>query len=223
MEYTQQNPDCHSWWFSKMQSGREDTLEEWYAKKFCFKLGKNPREKYGMLQTAFGASCMNQASVFEWYKRFKCWLSLNPFVGLYLQLHPHIRTFIRNYNPHKHTHTHKHTLTHLQSHVKIPTKSRRFFTACFWLSIHFFLNCLIIVVLPKNTMKPRGRSLNFVNYIYIYIYIYILGFTEHINHERVTSFGQIPIPFKWPMDCELGSSPSNVLVQAYLAIPSPVE
>ena len=24
-----------------------------------------------MLQTAFGASCMNQASVFEWYKRFK--------------------------------------------------------------------------------------------------------------------------------------------------------
>ena len=24
-----------------------------------------------MLQTAFGASCTNQASVFEWYKRFK--------------------------------------------------------------------------------------------------------------------------------------------------------
>ena len=24
-----------------------------------------------MLQTAFGASCMNQASVFEWHKRFK--------------------------------------------------------------------------------------------------------------------------------------------------------
>ena len=23
-----------------------------------------------MLQTAFGASCMNQASVFEWHKRF---------------------------------------------------------------------------------------------------------------------------------------------------------
>ena len=28
-------------------------------------------ETYGMLQTAFGASCMNQASVFEWHKRFK--------------------------------------------------------------------------------------------------------------------------------------------------------
>ena len=26
---------------------------------------------YGMLQTAFGASCMNRASVFEWQKRFK--------------------------------------------------------------------------------------------------------------------------------------------------------
>ena len=26
---------------------------------------------YGMLQTNFGASCMNRASVFEWHKRFK--------------------------------------------------------------------------------------------------------------------------------------------------------
>ena len=55
-----------------MQSGREDTLEERYAIEFCFKLGKNDAtETYGMLQTAFGASCMNQASVFEWHKRFK--------------------------------------------------------------------------------------------------------------------------------------------------------
>ena len=61
-------PDCHSWWISKMQSGRE---EEWYAMKFYFKLGKNATETYGILQTAFGASCMNQASVFEWHKRFK--------------------------------------------------------------------------------------------------------------------------------------------------------
>ena len=54
-----------------MQSGREDTLEERYAIKFCFKLGKNATETYVMLQTAFGASCMNRASVFEWHKRFK--------------------------------------------------------------------------------------------------------------------------------------------------------
>ena len=32
---------------------------------------KNTTETYGMLQTAFGASCMNRASVFEWHKRFK--------------------------------------------------------------------------------------------------------------------------------------------------------
>ena len=68
LEYTLLKPDCHSWWISKMQSGRE---EERYAIKFCFKLGKNATEMYGMLQTAFGASCMNRASVFEWHKRFK--------------------------------------------------------------------------------------------------------------------------------------------------------
>ena len=70
-EYTLLKPDCHSWWISKIQSGRKETLEEWYAIKFCFKLGKNVTETYGKLQTAFGASCMNRASVFEWHKRFK--------------------------------------------------------------------------------------------------------------------------------------------------------
>ena len=54
-----------------MQSEREDTLEERYAKKFSFKLEKNAKGTYGMLQTAFRASCMNWASVFEWHKRFK--------------------------------------------------------------------------------------------------------------------------------------------------------
>ena len=38
LEHTLLKPDCHSWWISKMQS---DTLEERYAIKFCFKLGKN--------------------------------------------------------------------------------------------------------------------------------------------------------------------------------------
>ena len=54
-----------------MQSGRQDTLEERYAIKFCFKLGKNATETYGMLHTAFRPSCMNRASVFVWHKRFK--------------------------------------------------------------------------------------------------------------------------------------------------------
>ena len=71
LEYTLLNPYCHRWWISKMQSGRKDTLEEEYAIKFCFKLGKSATETYGMLQTAFGASCINWASVFEWHKRFK--------------------------------------------------------------------------------------------------------------------------------------------------------
>ena len=35
---------------SEMQSGHEDPLEERYAMKFCFKLGKNATETYGMLQ-----------------------------------------------------------------------------------------------------------------------------------------------------------------------------
>ena len=68
LEYTLLKPDCHSWWISKIQS---DTLEERYYIKFCFKLGKNATETYGMLQTAFRLSCMNRASVFEWHKRFK--------------------------------------------------------------------------------------------------------------------------------------------------------
>ena len=50
---------------------QSDSLEERYAIKFCFKLGKNATETYGMLQTAFAPSCMNQASVFERHKRFK--------------------------------------------------------------------------------------------------------------------------------------------------------
>ena len=71
LEYTLLKPDCHSWWISKMQSGREDTLKERYAIKFCFKIGKNATETYGMLQTAFRPSRMNRASVFEWHKTFK--------------------------------------------------------------------------------------------------------------------------------------------------------
>ena len=68
LEYTLLEPDCHSWWISEMQS---DPLEERYTIKFCFRLGKNATETYGMLQTAFRPSCMNRASGFKWNKRFK--------------------------------------------------------------------------------------------------------------------------------------------------------
>ena len=44
-EYILLKPDCHSWWISKMQSGCDDTLEERYAIKFYFKLGKMPQKR----------------------------------------------------------------------------------------------------------------------------------------------------------------------------------
>ena len=60
LEYTLLKPDCPSWWISKMQSGREDTLEERYAIKFSFKLEKNDAtETYGMLQTALHESSIS--------------------------------------------------------------------------------------------------------------------------------------------------------------------
>ena len=71
LEYTLLKPDCNRWGISKMQSGRENTLEERYAIKFCFKLGKNATKTYRILQTAFQPSYMNRSSVFEWHKRFK--------------------------------------------------------------------------------------------------------------------------------------------------------
>ena len=53
LESTLLKSNCQCWWISKMQSGCEDTLEEQYAIKLCFKLGKNATETYGMLQTVF--------------------------------------------------------------------------------------------------------------------------------------------------------------------------
>ncbi len=61
LEYTLLKLNCHSWGISKMQSEREDTLEERYTIKFCFKRGENVTETYRMLQAGFGASCMNRA------------------------------------------------------------------------------------------------------------------------------------------------------------------
>ena len=45
LEFTLLKSDCHSWWISKIQFGRDDTLEEWYAIKCCFKLGKMPKKR----------------------------------------------------------------------------------------------------------------------------------------------------------------------------------
>ena len=55
-----------------MQSGREDTLEERHAIKYCFKLGKNATETYRMLQTAF-STILHESSISFWVgiRRFK--------------------------------------------------------------------------------------------------------------------------------------------------------
>ncbi len=57
---------------------RKSIHQSWLAKGlglgllyWGFRLVKTASETYGMLQTAFGASCMNRESVFEWHKRFK--------------------------------------------------------------------------------------------------------------------------------------------------------
>ena len=71
LEYTLLKPDCHSRWISKMPSGREDTLEERYAIKFCFTLGKMPLKRMGCFRLLLGAYFISRASVPEWHKRFK--------------------------------------------------------------------------------------------------------------------------------------------------------
>ena len=45
LEYTLLKPDCHSWGISKIQSRREDSLEERYAIKFYFNPGKMPQKR----------------------------------------------------------------------------------------------------------------------------------------------------------------------------------
>ena len=53
LEYALLKPDCHSWWTSKIQSECEDTLEERYAIKFCFKLGKMPQKRMECFRLLF--------------------------------------------------------------------------------------------------------------------------------------------------------------------------
>ena len=45
LKYILLKPDCHSRWISKMQSGREDTLEERYAINLVLNLEKMPEKR----------------------------------------------------------------------------------------------------------------------------------------------------------------------------------
>ena len=53
LEYPLLKPDYHHWWIPKMQSGHEDTLEERYAIKFCFKHGKMPQKRMECFKLLF--------------------------------------------------------------------------------------------------------------------------------------------------------------------------
>ena len=50
LKYTPIKPDCLCWWISKLQS---DTLEGWYAIKFCFKRGKMPQKRMKCFRLLF--------------------------------------------------------------------------------------------------------------------------------------------------------------------------
>ena len=87
LKYKQLKPDCQCWWISKMQSRREDTLEERYAIKFCFKLGKKFHRNVGKASDCF-STILHESSMSFWeHKRFKegrefvrdgerCWRSM---------------------------------------------------------------------------------------------------------------------------------------------------
>ena len=50
LEDTLLEPDCHSWWISKMQSGRE---EERYTMKFCLNVVKMPQKRMEFFRLLF--------------------------------------------------------------------------------------------------------------------------------------------------------------------------
>ena len=71
LEYTLLKPDCHSWWISKIRSGREDTLEERYAIKLCFKRRKMPQKLMECLWNALHcfSTVLHESNISFWDSR----------------------------------------------------------------------------------------------------------------------------------------------------------
>ena len=53
LEYTLLKPDCYSWWISKMQSGRQDNLEERYAINSVLNFQKIPQKRMECFRLLF--------------------------------------------------------------------------------------------------------------------------------------------------------------------------
>ena len=49
----------------------ERTVEQRYALKFCFKLGKSAWETFELIRQAYGDDALSRTRVFEWHKMFK--------------------------------------------------------------------------------------------------------------------------------------------------------
>ena len=67
-EYTLLKPDCRSWWIPNMLS---DTLEERYAIKFCFTLGKMPQKRMECFRLLFDHLAWIEHQFCRRYRRFK--------------------------------------------------------------------------------------------------------------------------------------------------------
>ena len=65
LEYILLKPDCHGWWISKMQYGREDSLEETYTIKFCFKLAKKCHRYVWNASECF-STILHESSISVW-------------------------------------------------------------------------------------------------------------------------------------------------------------
>ena len=194
---TARKPDFHSWWISKMQSGREYTLEERYTIKFCFKLGKNATETYGTLQTDFGASCMNRTSVFELHKRFKEGReSVRSFLHFLNNVWPlFLSSFVISLRNTRHF---NHQLTWQQRNI-LKKKNAEYAVITFFIqtflspAISSNIHCYFINIVHEFKVLKRVITTAIFNvafhitfikfsiicffkcssYIYIYIYIYI--------------------------------------------------
>ena len=71
LEYTQLKPDCHRWWISKRQYGRQDTLEERYAINSVLNLEKMPQKRMECFRLLFDHLAWIEHQFSEWHKKFK--------------------------------------------------------------------------------------------------------------------------------------------------------